>query len=115
MRTRSYLFVVVATVVALTVIGGTSAHGSQRDTAKTVAITIDNFSFGMTPLEVPVGTTVTWTNRDDIPHTVASTTKVFKSGPLDTGDSFSYTFSAAGTFEYYCSVHPRMTSTIVVK
>jgi plastocyanin len=79
------------------------------------AISIDNFSFGMATLEVPVGTTVTWTNKDDVPHTVTSTTKVFKSGPLDTGESFAYTFRTVGTFEYFCSMHARMTGKIVVK
>lgn len=80
-----------------------------------VKVDIDNFKFGMTPLEIRVGTTVTWTNRDDVPHTVASATKLFKSPALDTGESFSFTFKDAGTFDYYCSVHPRMTAKIIVK
>lgn len=84
-------------------------------TPPTLAIDIDNFKFGVVTREVAVGTIVTWTNRDDVPHTVVSTTKVFKSPPLDTGEAFSYTFKDAGTFEYYCSMHPRMTGKIVVK
>jgi 3',5'-cyclic AMP phosphodiesterase CpdA len=83
--------------------------------AKTVSIDIDNFRFGIVSIEVAPGTTVTWTNRDDVPHTVASSTKVFKSPPLDTGETFSYTFQTIGTFEYYCSLHPRMTGRIIVK
>ena len=82
---------------------------------KPVAIAIDNFKFGVVSIEVAVGTTVTWTNRDDVPHTVTSSTKLFKSPALDTGEAFSYTFKEAGTFEYYCSMHPRMTGKIVVK
>jgi Icc protein len=83
--------------------------------SKTVSIDIDNFKFGIVSLEVAPGTTVTWTNRDDVPHTVSSSTKIFKSPPLDTGEAFSYTFATIGTFEYYCSLHPRMTGRIVVK
>ena len=86
-----------------------------KEPAKPVAIDIDNFKFGIVSLEIAAGTTVTWTNRDDVPHTVVSLTKVFKSPALDTGEQFSYTFKDAGTFEYYCSMHPRMTGKIVVK
>jgi plastocyanin len=93
----------------------TASAGQEAKPAKTVAIDIDNFKFGVVSLEVARGTTVTWTNRDDVPHTVVSLKKVFKSPALDTGEHFSYTFMDAGTFDYYCSVHPRMTGTIVVK
>ena len=58
---------------------------------------------------------MTWTNRDDIPHTVASATKAFKSPALDTDDSYSFTFTTAGSYEYFCSLHPHMTGTIVVQ
>lgn len=86
-----------------------------KEPAKPVAIDVDNFKFGIVSLEIAAGTTVTWTNRDDVPHTVVSLTKVFKSPALDTGEQFSYTFKDAGTYEYYCSMHPRMTGKIVVK
>jgi plastocyanin len=116
LRTHVHAFAIVAVIGTLTALSGAPAHASLgTPPAKTVAIDIDNFKFGMISLEVPPGTTVTWTNRDDVPHTVVSTTKVFKSAALDTGDTFSYTFKEAGTFEYYCSMHPRMTGTIVVK
>jgi len=82
---------------------------------RTATVDIDNFKFGVASLEVTVGTTVTWTNRDDVPHTVTSTTKVFKSPALDTGEKFSYTFTQAGSFEYFCSLHPHMTGKVVVK
>ena len=79
-----------------------------------VEVRIDNFSFGPAELKVPVGTTVTWTNHDDIPHTVVSTEKVFKSKVLDTDDTFSFTFNTPGTFPYFCSIHPKMTGKVVV-
>ena len=78
---------------------------------------IDNFSFGPVTLTVPVGTTVTWTNRDDIPHNTVSTDdpKIFKSKLLDTDEKFSFTFSKPGTYSYFCSIHPKMTGKIIVQ
>ena len=76
---------------------------------------IDNFTFAPQRLTVKPGTTVTWINEDDIPHTVAATGKEFRSKVLDTNDKFSFTFTTAGTFEYFCSLHPHMTGTIVVE
>ena len=76
---------------------------------------IDNFTFVPARLTVKAGTTVTWRNEDDIPHTVTSVTQLFKSRALDTDDSFSFTFTESGTYEYFCSLHPRMTATIVVE
>ena len=83
--------------------------------AAAVAVKIDNFKFGPEDLTVAVGTTVTWTNRDDIPHTVVSTTGVFKSKVLDTDEKFSFTFTKAGTYDYFCSVHPKMTGKVIVQ
>jgi amicyanin len=79
------------------------------------SVKIANFTFGPEKLTVKAGTTVTWTNEDDIPHTVASSTKAFKSKALDTDDSFSFTFTTPGTFEYFCSLHPHMVGTVVVE
>jgi plastocyanin len=87
--------------------------GAQQK-PKTANVQIDNFSFGPAELTVPAGATVTWTNRDDIPHTVVSTDQVFKSKVLDTDEKFSFTFSTAGTFPYFCSIHPKMTGKVVV-
>jgi len=81
----------------------------------TMEVAIDNFAFGPTDLTVAVGTTVTWANRDDIPHTVVSTDKVFKSKVLDTDEKFSYTFNTPGTYPYFCSIHPKMTGKVVVQ
>jgi plastocyanin len=80
-----------------------------------VAVSIDNFTFSPQSLTVKSGTTVIWENADDIPHTVASTTKLFKSKALDTGDKFSFTFTAPGMYQYFCSLHPHMVGTIVVE
>ena len=78
------------------------------------AVTIGNFTFKAQVLTVKPGTTVTWTNADDIPHTVTSSAGLFKSKVLDSGDKFSFTFAKAGQFGYFCSLHPHMTGTIVV-
>jgi amicyanin len=78
-------------------------------------VKIDNFTFAPQRLTVKAGTTVTWINEDDIPHTVASSTKQFKSKALDTDDKFSFTFSTPGTYDYFCSLHPHMTGTILVE
>ena len=79
------------------------------------AVQIGNFTFKAPVVTVKPGTTVTWTNDDDIPHTVVSKDGVFKSKVLDTGNQFSFTFAKAGQFGYFCSLHPHMTGTVVVK
>jgi plastocyanin len=78
-------------------------------------VKIDNFTFAPQRVTVKAGTTVTWINEDDIPHTVASSAKLFKSKALDTDDKFSFTFSTPGTYDYFCSLHPHMTGTILVE
>ncbi|HYW63600.1 MAG TPA: cupredoxin family copper-binding protein [Bradyrhizobium sp.] len=78
------------------------------------SIMIDNFTFEPAQLVVKIGTTVTWKNRDDIPHTVVSAGK-FRSKTLDTDDSYSFTFTAAGDYTYFCSLHPHMKGTIKVE
>jgi plastocyanin len=78
-------------------------------------VKIDNFSFGPQEITIASGTKVTWSNRDDIPHTVVSTTQLFKSKALDTDDQFSFTFDKPGTYEYFCSIHPKMTGKVIVK
>ena len=79
------------------------------------AVQIGNFTFKAPVLTVKPGTTVTWTNGDDIPHTVVSKDGAFKSMVLDTGDHFTFTFAKPGQFGYFCSLHPHMTGTILVK
>ena len=80
-----------------------------------VAVNIDNFSFSSITLTVPAGTTVTWTNKDDVPHNVISADKLFASPVLDTDERFSYTFTKPGAYPYYCSIHPKMTAKVVVQ
>jgi plastocyanin len=94
---------------------GTGSLTNAQQKPETMEVKIDNFSFGPGTLMVPVGSTVTWTNRDDIPHTVVSTEGVFKSKVLDTDEKFSFTFSKAGSYPYFCSIHPKMTGTVVVQ
>jgi plastocyanin len=93
--------------------GAVAAHavaGAEEATA-----TIDNFTFAPARLTVKAGTTVTWRNQDDISHIVTASSRLFKSKALDTDDIFSFTFTAPGTYEYFCSLHPRMTGTVVVE
>ena len=81
-----------------------------------VTVKIANFTFAAPEVTVPVGATVTWVNEDDIPHTIVSDDKTtFRSKVLDSGDRFSFTFAKAGTYGYFCSIHPHMTGRIVVK
>ena len=87
-------------------------NATQQSTSE---VKIDNFSFSPAELTVAAGTTVTWTNRDDIPHTVVHDSKLFKSTVLDTDEKFSYTFAKPGTYSYFCSVHPKMTGKIIVR
>ena len=108
--------VVMPIMIAMLLFAGSSrVTASDQPSAANVAVKIDNFVFGPQAITVPVGTTVTWTNSDDIPHTAVSTDGVFKSKVMDTDEKFSYTFTKAGTYSYYCSVHPKMTGQVVVK
>jgi amicyanin len=95
--------------------GAGSLTAAAQQKPDVTEVKIDNFSFGPAELKVAVGTTVTWTNRDDIPHTAVSTDKTFKSKVLDTDEKFSFTFSKPGTYEYFCSIHPKMTGKVVVQ
>src|ERR1700677_1709470 len=90
---------VIALAAMLTTMGGVG--GAQEKAPAGAVVKIDNFSFAPAAVTVPVGTTVTWTNRDDIPHTVVSTDDVFKSKALDTDDKFSFVFSRPGTYSYF--------------
>ncbi len=95
-------------VAAAILLPATHARADDMD------VHIDNFAFKPAELTVKVGTTVTWTNRDDIPHTVVSAGK-FRSKTLDTDDKFSFTFTNAGDYRYFCSLHPHMTGMIKVE
>jgi plastocyanin len=85
--------------------------------AEDAAVSIDNFTFSPAEITVAAGTRITWTNNDDIPHTVvdAGNPKETKSPPLDTGDAWAHVFDKPGTYHYFCSLHPHMQGTIVVR
>jgi plastocyanin len=91
------------------------ATAANAATAADTEVKIDNFTFVPQRVTVKPGTTVTWINEDDIPHAIAATGKEFRSKVLDTNDKYSFTFKTMGTFEYFCSLHPHMTGTIVVE
>ena len=107
-------FIALAMTLALSGVAP-PATAKVAPAASTGAVRIENFTFNSPLVTVRPGTTVTWTNNDDIPHTVVSKSGLFKSKVLDTGDHFSFPFAKAGQFGYYCSLHPRMTGTIIVK
>jgi len=118
MTTKKMWIVGLATTVmiAMMLLAETpSVTANDQPSGASADVKIDNFSFGPQTLTVSVGTTVVWTNRDDIPHTVVSTDNVFKSKVRDTDEKFSYTFTKAGTYPYFCSVHPKMTGKVVVQ
>jgi plastocyanin len=109
----TFMFPVIMAMLLLS--ASTRLTATDQPASPNAEVKIDNFSFTPATLTVTVGTTVTWTNRDDIPHTVVSTDGVFQSKVRDTDEKFSYTFTRPGTYPYYCSVHPKMTGKIVVQ
>jgi plastocyanin len=104
-----------AAAFAAAVLTAATALPAPSAQAADMEVKIDQFTFAPQRITVKAGTTVTWINDDDIPHTVAASSKLFKSGALDTKDKFSFTFTTPGTYEYFCSLHPHMTGAIVVE
>ena len=107
----------VAALAAILLGGGGEILTLAAGAGETREIAIDNYSFSPGAITVPVGTTVTWVNHDETPHTVAAgdNPRSFRSEGLDTDDKFSFTFTKAGTYEYFCSIHPHMTGKVVVR
>lgn len=106
----------IGAAVGSVLAGGVLFARAQSPAAAAAAVGIDNFTFNPQTVTVKAGTTVTWTNKDDIPHGIAVTNNAFKrSQALDTDDSFSFTFATPGTYQYFCYIHPHMTGTIVVE
>jgi len=104
------------TVVGMVALGLTEVYvPSIADTADATTIAVKDFMFNPTALTVKAGSTVTWTNKDDEPHNVVSDTGMFKSGGMDTNESFSFKFDKPGTYHFTCSIHPRMVGTVVVR
>jgi plastocyanin len=107
-----------AVVVAMLlgpILGAMLAFGAVAAQDATNVITIDNFTFSPKELTVAVGTTIKWVNHDDIPHTVVEKKTTFRSKALDTDDSYSFTFTSAGEFDYFCGLHPHMVGKVIVK
>ena len=103
---------------ALVLVAGLVVHSSKatgQAAPATLEVKVDNFTFAPETLTVSANSTVTWTNKDDVPHVIASTDGLFRSKGLDTDDHYSFRFTKPGTYKYYCSIHPKMTGTIVVQ
>jgi len=120
MRTLISAFAAAAAVAtplsALSLAAPSLAAQASAPTTATASVKIDNFVFGPAVLTVKVGTTVTWTNNDDVPHAVvADDHTTFKSKVLDTDQTFSFTFTKPGEYPYFCSIHPHMTGKVVVQ
>ena len=113
MNRKSWRGVLAAAMLQLAISAGVMSAASAW--AADTEVKIDNFTFNPPRVTVKAGTTVMWDNEDDIPHTVTSSAKLFKSKVLDTEGKFSFTFTTPGTYEYFCSLHPHMTGTIVVE
>lgn len=93
-----------------------SAQNAAAEAAAAPAIVIaKDFMFAPVTITIKAGSTVTWKNTDDEPHTIVSDTRLFRSGALDTNESFSFRFDQPGTYRYACSIHPRMVGTVVVR
>ena len=129
MKATPFIGALVASALALSASDAATKHMTKPVAKKASAVTrvaaatppkaasdvtIKNFSFGP-GITVAAGSTVTWHNGDGEPHTVVSADGLFRSAAIDTGETFSYKFTKAGTFKYVCTIHPRMLSTITVK
>jgi plastocyanin len=113
---RSALLAAALGAATATILAAVVIPTSAQTAAPESAVSIDNFTFAPANLTVKAGTTVTWTNRDDIPHGIASSNNAFKkSKALDTDDAYSFTFTTPGSYQYFCYLHPHMVGTIVVE
>jgi plastocyanin len=109
-NTGTLAFVLFIALALLSTMRGKEpeTRGSAPAKASKIEVVIDNFSFSPKTLTLPAGATVTWTNHDNVPHVVTSADDQFtKSSILKTGQRFSNTFATAGTYSYFCSIHPR--------
>jgi len=116
--TKRKLFVALLTAAVLSItvaLISNPTNARSEDKPQAAEVRVDNFTFGPQSLTVPVNTTVTWINRDDLPHVIVSNDGVFRSKALDTDDKFSFTFTKAGTYPYFCGIHPKMVGKIVVQ
>src|SRR5580704_236015 len=102
----------LAAAAGVTALWLTAMTSAARAADEPNTIVVKSFMFSPTNLKVKAGTKITWTNKDEEPHTVASDEGVFRSAALDTDESFSYKFDKPGTYHYTCTIHPRMIGTI---
>jgi len=109
------LVLAIPVIVALAMLLAPTHAKSEERKSQSAEIKVDNFTFAPATITVPVNSTITWVNKDDIPHVILSNDGLFKSKALDTDDKFSYTFTKAGTYPYYCSIHPKMQGKVVVE
>jgi plastocyanin len=114
-RTSFTLGFAALAIVLIMMAGRAKSFGATVQDKPATEIKIDNFVFSPNTVTVAAGTTIHWTNHDDIPHNVVAEDKSFKSKVMDTDESFSYTFTKPGTYTYFCSIHPKMTGKVVVQ
>src|SRR5689334_20913888 len=114
MKRTCWTLSIAALAIVTIMVAGRAQTAAAEDKAA-VEVKIDNFVFSPNTLTVAAGSTVKWTNHDDIPHNVVSEDKSFKSKVLDTDEAFTYTFTKPGTYTYFCSIHPKMTAKVVVQ
>lgn len=113
--------ILAAVLIAAVVVSGCAQYGGNQTPPPSPppsgqnAVAIQNFAFNPSALTVKAGTTVTWTNEDSVAHDVISDSGAFSSDSLSTGQTFSHTFDAAGTYEYHCGIHPSMRAKIIVE
>jgi len=110
----STTFAVLLAILA----GGSAVTGyasSEQSNMAASEVSVDNFTFGPETITVAANGTVTWVNHDDVPHVIASTDGLFRSKALDTDDKYSFTFAKPGTYQYFCTVHPKMVGKIIVR
>jgi plastocyanin len=107
------LKLIIAAAIVAAAIG--FAQDGAAQAAQTISISAQNFMFSPATITVKAGATVTWVNHDEEPHTIFNDAGLFRSSALDTNESFSYTFDKPGTYRYICTIHPRMTGTIIVE
>ena len=109
----------LASVAAILLIAGLSAFTAVKSVAAAapaaLTVRIDNFTFSPPEITIASGTAVTWENRDDIPHEVVAEDKAFRSKVLDTEESYTFTFTSPGIYEYFCALHPHMKGKVIVK
>ncbi len=109
---------VLAVAMPLALAAVLSVHltrANSKAKSSPIEVKVDNFTFKPDTPTISVNSTVTWVNKDDVPHTIASTDGLFKSQALDTDEKYSHTFTNAGTYSYYCSIHPKMVAQVVVQ